>query len=62
MVKKVTYNTVINKFIKYGCELLIKSEEEFNKLDPNEKTVFEYKTACGNGHTRSMSYKSFMNG
>ena len=60
MVKKVTYNTVINKFIKFGCELLIKSEEEFNKLEPNEKTVFEYKTACG--HTRSMSYKSFMNG
>jgi hypothetical protein len=62
MVKKVTYNTVVNKFIKFGCELLIESEEEFNKLDPNEKTIFEYKTACGCGHIRSMSYKSFMNG
>lgn len=60
MVKKITYNTVVNKFIKYNCELLIKSEEEFNRLEPNEKTIFEYKTACG--HTRSMSYKSFMNG
>ena len=50
MVKKVTYNIVINKFIKFGCELLINSEEEFKALEPNEKTVFEYKTACG--HTR----------
>lgn len=58
-IKKIKYQTVVDKFIKYDCELLM-DEKIFNLLDPNEKTVFKYKTSCG--HEREMSYKSFMNG
>ena len=58
-IKKIKYQTVIDKFIKYNCELQM-DEKTFNLLDPNEKTVFKYKTSCG--HEREMSYKSFMNG
>jgi len=58
-VKKIRYQTVVDKFIKYNCELLL-DENEFNLLDPNEKTVFKYKTSCN--HEREMAYKSFMNG
>ena len=47
MVKKVTYQTVVNKFKKYNCELMIYSEDEFNALEPNEKTIFEYKLLVG---------------
>ena len=58
-MSKIKYQIVVNKFVKYKCELLM-DEKAFNLAVPNEKTVFKYKTSCG--HEREMSYKSFMNG